>query len=342
MEKKNPGEFRASCLYLLAGIGLWAVGLAVQLLSAPLSRMITFALMLLVSVACYFPFVLFPTIAAVWNTPDALRLNPLPVGNALRVCVLALLTVITAQNGTYLWLAILQKLGLNVFAVGTPVPTTRSELYLCLASAAILAPICQELLFRGAMLSAWEARGGRRAVWITTILFAMLHGSTEGLPAQLLAGVLLALVVLYTDSLYAGLIFHTVYNAGVTLLSYYESAQPVDAAQQALVQMDIFAALGGAAGVASILIDLAIFGGIIWILMRRMRRSTELKAFLAAHEGGEMPKMEYREMLNAMKAYSPLRPATETAPLRTSTILVLLAGIATAVVRYIADIISML
>ena len=47
-------------------------------------------------------------------------------------------------------------------------------------------------------------------------------------------------------------------------------------------------------------------------------------------------------MLNAMKAYSPLRPATETAPLRTSTILVLLAGIATAVVRYIADIISML
>ena len=222
MEKKNPGEFRASCLYLLAGIGLWAVGLAVQLLSAPLSRMNTFALMLLVSVACYFPFVLFPTIAAVWNTPDALRLNPLPVGNALRVCVLALLTVITAQNGTYLWLAILQKLGLNVFAVGTPVPTTRSELYLCLASAAILAPICEELLFRGAMLSAWEARGGRRAVWITTILFAMLHGSTEGLPAQLLAGVLLALVVLYTDSLYAGLIFHTVYNAGVTLLSYYE------------------------------------------------------------------------------------------------------------------------
>ena len=49
MEKKNPGEFRASCLYLLAGIGLWAVGLAVQLLSAPLSRMNTFALMLLVS-----------------------------------------------------------------------------------------------------------------------------------------------------------------------------------------------------------------------------------------------------------------------------------------------------
>ena len=74
MEKKNPGVFRASCLYLLAGIGLWAVGLAVQLLSAPLSRMNTFALMLLVSVACYFPFVLFPTIAAVWNAPDALRL----------------------------------------------------------------------------------------------------------------------------------------------------------------------------------------------------------------------------------------------------------------------------
>ena len=49
MEKKNPGEFRASCLYLLAGIGLWAVGLAVQLLSAPLSRMNTFALMLLVN-----------------------------------------------------------------------------------------------------------------------------------------------------------------------------------------------------------------------------------------------------------------------------------------------------
>lgn len=342
MEKRNPGVFRASCLYLLAGVGLWAVGLAVQLVGAPLSRMNSFALMLLVSVACYFPFVLFPTIAVMRKTPEALRLNPLSVGNALRICVIALLTVAVAQDGINLWAAILQRLGLNVFAASTPSPTTRSELYLCLASSAVLAPICEELLFRGAMLSAWEERGGRRAVWITAILFAMLHGSTEGLPAQLLAGVLLALVALYTNSLYASLIFHTVYNAGVTLLSYYAAMQPVSAAQQTLIQNDLFAALGGVAGVVSIGMDLVIFCGIIWILMRRMRRATELKAFLAAHEGGEIPKMEYREMMNALKAYSPLKPATVTSPLRVSTILVLLAGIATAVVRYIADIVSML
>lgn len=342
MGEKNPGVFRASCLYLLAGIGLWVVSIAAGAFLNVLAGINEFDQMFLLSAACYLPFVVLPVMLVNRRAPEMLRLNALSLGNALRVCAIALLTVVVAQDGSVLWSGVLQKLGLNVFASADPVPGNRRELIMLLANTAVLAPLCEEILFRGAMLSAWEPRGGRKAVWVTAILFAILHGSLEGLPFHVFAGVLMALLVMYTDSLYAGLIFHTVYNAGLTLLSYYASSLPTDAAQEALMRTDIFAALGGGTAVASVLVDVVIFGLILFVIMRRMLRKESLKRMLNANEGKPMPQMEYGEMMRALKAYSPIRPRTDSEPLRVSTILVLMAGVSSAVVRYIVNILMML
>ena len=341
MEERNPGVFRASCLYLLAGVGLWVVSIVLALFSGVLRGMNTFFQMFLGSALCYLPFVLLPVMLVNRKAPEMLRLNSLSLGNALRACAVALLTVVVAEDASVLWAGVLQRLGLNVFANPDPVPGNRRELLLLLANSAVLAPICEEMLFRGAMLSAWEPRGGRKAVWVTAILFAILHGSIEGLPMHLMAGVLLALLVLYTDSLYAGLIFHTVYNAGVTLIAYYQSSLPTDPVQTAQARADIFAALGGQ-NVVAMLVNIAIFMLILFVFMRRMRRNESLKRMLKANEGKQLPQMEYRELLRKLDADSPVRAKAETQPLRTSTILVLMAGVATAIVRYIANILSML
>lgn len=341
MEKRNPGVFRASCLYLLAGVGLWVVSIALAAFPGALRGMNTFFQMFLGSALCYLPFVLLPVMLVNRKAPAMLRLNSLSLGNALRACAVALLTVVVAEDASVLWAGILQRLGLNVFTNPDPVPGNRRELLLLLANSAVLAPICEEMLFRGAMLSAWEPRGGKKAVWVTAILFAILHGSIAGLPMHLMAGVLLALLVLYTDSLYAGLIFHTVYNAGITLIAYYQSSLPTDPVQAAQVRADIFAALGGQ-GVAAMLIEIAIFMLILFVFMRRMRRNESLKRMLKANEGKQLPQMEYRELLRKLDDDSPVRAKSDAQPLRTSTILVLMAGVASAIVRYIANILSML
>ena len=147
--------------------------------------------------------------------------------------------------------------------------------------------------------------------------------------------------MLYTDSLYAGLIFHTVYNAGITLIAYYQSSLPTDAVQAAQVRADIFAALGGQ-GVAAMLIEIAIFMLILFVFMRRMRRNESLKRMLKANEGKQLPQMEYRELLRKLDDDSPVCAKSDAQPLRTSTILVLMAGVASAIVRYIANILLML
>ena len=42
MEKRNPGVFRASCLYLLAGVGLWVVSNALASYTGALRGMNTY------------------------------------------------------------------------------------------------------------------------------------------------------------------------------------------------------------------------------------------------------------------------------------------------------------
>ena len=210
------------------------VGGSIALAAFPgaLRGMNAFVQMFLGSVLCYLPFVALPVMLVNRKAPEMLRLNSLSLGNALRACAVALLTVSCWRRmRRCCGHGVLQRLGLNVFANPDPVPGNRRELLLLLANSAVLAPICEEMLFRGAMLSAWEPRGGKKAVWVTAILFAILHGSIAGFPMHLMAGVLLALLVLYTDSLYAGLIFHTVYNAGITLIAYYQSSLPTDTVQ---------------------------------------------------------------------------------------------------------------
>ena len=230
---------------------------------------------------------------------------------------------------------------LDIYSETDTVPSNRSELMTYLVSAAVLAPICEEMLFRGAVLSAWETRGTKKAVWITAILFATLHGSVSGFPAHLMMGVMLALSVVYTDSLYASLIFHTVYNASLTLVSYYVAQMPVTAEEEATAGMTVFASLG-TEGLTSVVLNVAIYGLILYFMMRNLKRRHEMRRMLEAHAGETIQMANPAELKNALKAYSPMHAQTDSRPLRTSTILVLMAGAASAVVMYIINILSML
>ena len=101
----------------------------------------TFFQMFLGSALCYLPFVLLPVMLVNRKEPEMLRLNSLSLGNALRACAVALLTVVVAEDASVLWAGVLQRMGLNVFANPDPVPGNRRELLLLLANSAVLAPI---------------------------------------------------------------------------------------------------------------------------------------------------------------------------------------------------------
>ena len=160
-----------------------------------------------------------------------------------------------------LWFILVQCMGGTIPASGVAVPTTVRGLAYAVILSAVLPGICEELLFRGLMLSAWEERGSLRAVTTVSLLFTLLHGNLLGIPSEFICGVLLACIVISSGSLFAGMVFHTVFNSTLLIASYW--ARTVETGAEA--------AYTGALSLLPFLLGALLFGSILMFLMRRFR-----------------------------------------------------------------------
>jgi membrane protease YdiL (CAAX protease family) len=84
---------------------------------------------------------------------------------------------------------------------------------------AIVAPVVEELTYRGlgygAIRAAW---GSAAAVVVTSLAFGLAHGLVVALPVLTLFGVVLALVRARTESVYPPIVLHAAFN-GIALLA---------------------------------------------------------------------------------------------------------------------------
>ena len=299
----------AAALYLLALAGLWATGLLGGEIASLAARLFPAAtyyqIALAVNVLYYGLFLLLPVALCArraGGAVDALRLNPVSVGSMVRITLLAALCMMIALDVTVLWSALGQALGLDVFASeGYAPPQGTAETMRYAVAAVVVAPVCEELLFRGALLGAWERRGTRRAVAVTAALFAMTHGSLTGLPAELIGGAMMAMLVVWTDSLYAGMIFHSAYNASSILLDLLASGAVTEeaAAQAALMETDVIAAIGGAPAAVMLAVDVALMSLVLFLLAQPLRmRAVARAAALEAQASGrsELAPQRAREL----------------------------------------------
>ena len=77
---------------------------------------------------------------------------------------------------------------------------------------AVLPAVLEEFFFRGLVVAEYERRGAIRAVLMSALFFSFCHFDWRNLPVYLFSGVLFALVLLATDSLFATIILHASYN----------------------------------------------------------------------------------------------------------------------------------
>ena len=213
----RPTLFAASGVVLLAAVGLWISSLVESLLPD--------AGIALVNVLYYLPFMVLPVGVYMLRRPglgDAMRLKALPVLPTLSAALLGLLTVYVASMLSAAWAACLDALGLRGLG-GVAVPQSERELLVDILTLAAMPAICEELLFRGFVLSAWESRGTWFAIGVTGSLFALLHGNLYGIPAYLLVGAIAGFMAYALDSVYAAMVYHTVYNTACLVIPYLAS-----------------------------------------------------------------------------------------------------------------------
>ena len=76
--------------------------------------------------------------------------------------------------------------------------TLDASLFLpCLLASGVLAPICEELFFRGYLMGVFTRFGRGRAIWCTALLFALAHGVDMAFLPRVLIGALLGLSLIH-------------------------------------------------------------------------------------------------------------------------------------------------
>jgi membrane protease YdiL (CAAX protease family) len=89
--------------------------------------------------------------------------------------------------------------------------TTR--LYLALL-AVVIAPVVEEMLFRGILLPALARRVGvKPAIVVVSLLFALVHGHLPSLIPLFMLSVILSLLYLHRGTLVAPVAMHSLFNS---------------------------------------------------------------------------------------------------------------------------------
>lgn len=133
----------------------------------------------------------------------------------------------------------------------------------------LLAPLVEEMVFRGAILRALLDRGGRHwtAITISAVLFAVVHGNPAQMPHAFLVGLLLGWMYYRTDSIVPGVAYHWVNNS-IAYVMYNVMPDP---------DVPLAVLFGGSQTkvLMAVLFSLCILGPALFQLNLRLRKANE-------------------------------------------------------------------
>ena len=118
-----------------------------------------------------------------------------------------------------------------------------ATLMIALAVIGVSAAVCEEVLFRGLITKGYEKLGTARCIALTSILFGMLHRDFQKALATTVLGVVIAIIVHRTKSIYAGMLAHFVNNASIVLIVFYtknltQNVTPISVSTQSTPALD--------------------------------------------------------------------------------------------------------
>lgn len=142
-----------------------------------------------------------------WTSPRLVQPEKQWPCLALAICV----PLLTRAAMTPVDAAWQQALGL--MAESMPVPQSAAMVALYILCLAIVPAVAEEAFFRGSLLTGL-LDGSRRAtaVVLTTLFFALMHGSLASLPSLLAVSLMLTLLMLHSGQVWVPVTAHFFYN----------------------------------------------------------------------------------------------------------------------------------
>ena len=140
-------------------------------------------------------------------------------------------------------------IGYDTSAATSIMPSTPGELAATLILVALLPAIAEEYVFRGCVARAFARKGYVFSVFMSALLFALMHGSPLQLVHQFLIGVVCAVLFFATRSLWPPIILHFLNNAIALVLGYVQNRGSAFAVTEAW-QYVVMCAVGAVATIA--------------------------------------------------------------------------------------------
>ena len=208
MESQNTDRisfFNANLLYLAVMVLFVSVGYVAQNWDFNYGILITEFILIAIPTIIYVK-----AIGA--SIKKELRFNSLSLTDALLVVVAFISAYFVAVFINLIGQILISMMG-NLIVPDIPFATDPTEYIVLLFIIAGSAGICEEILFRGFILRAYEKLGMWPGIIITALLFSILHLNIQNILAPFFLGIVLGFVVYKTNSIFAGIIGHFTNNA---------------------------------------------------------------------------------------------------------------------------------
>lgn len=180
-----------------------------------------------------------------------------PFSAVARTVLAAMAGAVMLQLYLTLWALLLEALHVPMNTYEVPLPQNTAQIILAMIAVGVLPAILEELLFRGALLEGLRRELPlRTALIMSALLFALMHGMLEGLPAHIAIGFVLGLLAIRQNSLQLPMVYHFTHNASTLLLSMYlqKMLDGVEASAQETQTIDgaaLFSAVTGVLAMAA-------------------------------------------------------------------------------------------
>lgn len=211
-DQKRLKVLDANILYFISAILFWTVGAYFQARNLQSGLIITQYIIILLPPIIYI-------MVKKLSIKKILKLNKISFKHGFLVACITILVYPVAVFANALLMTFMSFLG-NLNIPQLPMATNRGEYLALMFIISISAGICEEIFFRGFILSGYERMGKKKAIIFSAVLFGFFHFNIYNLMGPIVLGLVFGYLVLETGSIFAGMIGHIVNNGFAVTLGF--------------------------------------------------------------------------------------------------------------------------
>ncbi|MCR2045273.1 type II CAAX endopeptidase family protein [Anaerosalibacter massiliensis] len=212
-KREKVSILEANILYLILGILLIFLGGFVQ------SKEIYTGLLITQYIIIFLPTVLYLKVKG-YSLKKVLKLNKISIKQIALVPLIVIFAYPVGAFLNYIFILLLSSF-IEIKPLPIPIPESSPEFILGLIVISLSPGICEEILFRGMIMSSYDKLGKKKAIIISSILFGVYHFNLQNLLGPIFLGIVFGLIVYKTDSIYSSMIGHGFNNAIALAIGYF-------------------------------------------------------------------------------------------------------------------------